>query len=150
VTHEGPLPPYFSRYELCCTGTGIIKMDVRFADALMDLREAWGKPLSPSSVCRTPEHNAAIGGHPRSLHLTENPAWPTNGTMAADIRWRTWSADEKKRFAKFCWKLGWAVGLHDGFIHIDRRACLNLQQLPQAVFLYGNWSGAFSPDEVRR
>lgn len=54
--------PYFSESELQCKGTGIIKLDPRFADALPKLREAWGKPLTPNSVCRNPEHNKAVGG----------------------------------------------------------------------------------------
>ena len=147
VIHEGPLPPYFTRAELSCQGTGVIRLDQRFADALVELREQWNKPLSPSSVCRTPDHNENVGGHPRSLHLTKNPYWSTNGTMAADIRWRMWPTEEKLAFSRFCWQRGWAVGLHDGFCHIDRRSDIGLGQ---AVFLYGTWSGAFDPEDVKR
>lgn len=141
--------PYFTRSELACKGTGIIRMDIRFAAALPALRLAHGGPLGPSSVCRTPDHNKAVGGHPRSLHLTENPKWPTNGTMAADIRWLGWSSDDQLDFAGLAWDMGWSVGLHDSFCHIDRRADLALPELPQHVFLYGSWAGAFSPNDVR-
>lgn len=137
--------PFFTRDELACQGTGIIKMDIHLAVHLPLLRLEWGKPLSPSSVCRTPKHNARVGGHPHSMHLTDNPKWPTDGTAAADIKWRHWPKDEKLRFAQLAWKRGWSVGLHDGFCHIDRRIDFGLQQ---AVFLYGTWSGAFDPDEV--
>ncbi|PKM30244.1 MAG: hypothetical protein CVV07_07450 [Gammaproteobacteria bacterium HGW-Gammaproteobacteria-11] len=135
-------------------GTGVIKMDPRFAQALPVLRGEWGRPLSPNSVCRTPGHNnlpvkqGGAGGHPNSLHLTENPKWPTLGTMGADIQWRSWSTRTKLAFARLAWRLGWAVGLHDGFCHVDRRGDLGLPNLPRAVFLYGTWSGAFSPQDV--
>lgn len=140
--------PYFSREELACKGSGIIKLDIRFAAALPALRADWGKPLNllnGGSVCRTPEHNASIpGAHPRSLHLTENPVHPTFGTMAADIPWREWAENEKLQFARLAYKKGWTVGLHDGFCHVDRRKEIGLRKI---VFLYGAWSG-FSADEV--
>lgn len=139
---------FFSERELACKGTGEIHMDPRFARALPELREAWGKPLHPNSVCRTPAHNAAVGGHPRSMHLTDNPMWPTVGTMGCDLRWRGWPVEDQLAFARLAWSMGWAVGLHDGFIHIDRRGDLGLPNLPQNVFLYGTWSGAFAPQEV--
>lgn len=139
---------YFSEAELRCKGTGIIKMDPRFAEALPKLREAWGKPLTPASVCRAPSHNANEDGHPHSLHLTENPRWPTLGTMAADIRWRGWEPAQQLAFAKKAFELGWAVGLHDGFCHVDRRADLKLKRLPQSIFLYGTWTGSFGKDDI--
>ncbi len=140
--------PYFSERELACKGTGIIKLDARFAEALPKLREAWGKALVATSVCRTPEHNLKVKGHPSSLHLTENPKWPTTGTMAADIAWRGWPIENQILFARLAWKMGWAVGLHNGFCHIDRRADMKLDRLPQSVFIYGEWDGIFGRAEV--
>lgn len=140
---------YFSRNELACKGSGELKLDPFFAEALPLLRMAWGEALSPSSVCRSPEHNKKERGNPRSLHMTENPKWPTVGCMAADIRWATWPRMKKLAFAKLAWKLGWSVGLHNSFCHVDRRADLELPELPQCVFLYGVWSGEFSAEDVR-
>jgi len=137
--------PYFSEDELACKGSGIVALDPRFAAHLPALRASWGRPLFPTSVCRSPEHNESEGGHPRSLHLTENPVHPTEGCMAADIFWRNWSKDLKLEFAQLAWSLGWSVGLHDVFIHVDRRKDLGLAQ---SVFLYGSWSSPFSPGEV--
>lgn len=155
---------FFSHAELECKGsrkrdaqgrgipgTGVIRLDPRFATALPLLRRAWGRPVSPSSVCRTPAHNSTMrpAGHPTSLHLTENPRWPTLGTMAMDWPWRGWSAADQLAFARLAWNMGWSVGLHDGFCHIDRRGDLGLRELPQAVFLYGTWSGRFPAASVR-
>jgi hypothetical protein len=140
--------PYFSITELQCKGTKVIKLDPRFADALPKLREAWGSPLSPNSVCRTPAHNIREGGHPRSLHLTDNPKWPTLGTMAADIRWRGWEPARQLAFARLALGMGWTVGLHDGFCHVDRRKDLKLPELNQDVFIYGTWTGRFGVDDV--
>lgn len=152
---------YFTACELDCRGTrvlgaggkrlegsGVIKLDSRFAEALPKLREAWGKPLSTNSVCRTPAHNQAVGGHPRSMHLTENPAYPgAFGTLAADIRWRDWRPIDQLAFARLAWRTGWAVGLHDGFCHVDLRRVVGRKP---TVFLYGTWTGDFGAVEVRQ
>ena len=137
---------YFSDKELACKGTGVILLDPLFAEQLPLLREAWGFPLIPTSVCRTPEHNKKVGGHPNSLHLTINPKHKTKGCCAADIRWATWDTPTKLRFARLAYSMGWSVGLHNTFIHIDRRDCAGL---PQAVFLYGTWNNIFKPEDVR-
>lgn len=151
--HEDAIP-FIGKEKLACKGSGVIKLDMRFAVAFPLLWMEWLKldgdqPLDPNSVCRTPAHNAKEGGHIRSLHLTENPTWPTWGSMAIDIPWRIWGVDRKLKFARLAWKMGWSVGLHDGFCHLDRRADMGLPQLPQHVFLYGTWSNHFSPESVR-
>lgn len=138
--------PFFTADELACKCCGLIKLDIHFAVHAPLLRLKWGRPLYPSSVCRCPRHNADEGGHVRSLHLTENPKHPTDGTAGMDVKWRNWPLEEKLRFARLAWRLGWAVGLHDGFCHVDRRADFGLQQ---RVFVYGAWSGAFEPAAVK-
>ena len=139
--------PYFSLNELKCKGSGVIQIDPQFAAALPFLRLKWGEPLTPTSVCRTPQHNARVDGHKNSLHMTTNTTHKTLGTAAADISWRDWPTSKKLRFARLAWSLGFSVGLHDGFCHIDWRIGFSL---PQATFLYGTWSGAFNPDEVKK
>ena len=144
MTWYKPLP-YFTAKELACKATGTIKLHDTFAAYLPALRAEWGAPLYPTSVCRTPEHNKGVGGHPRSLHLTENPVHPTSGSMAADLHWQDWPTKRKLRFARLAHKRGWSVGLHDTFVHVDRRKDIGLTQ---AVFVYGQWSGEFKADEV--
>jgi len=140
---------YLSADELACKGSGVIKLDPYFVKAWPIFREKWGKPLIANSVCRTPLHNKKVGGNPNSLHLTENRAWPTVGSMAIDVSWHDWPTAEKLRFARLAWSMGWAVGLHNSLCHIDRRADLNVVGLQQSVFLYGAWSGVFSRDDVK-
>lgn len=139
--------PYFAEEELECSGTGIIKLDDRFAEALPILREAWESVSTPkgwhpalnlNSACRTPEHNEAVRGHPRSLHLTVNPYWETDGTMACDIRWRSWPREKQLEFCRLALSMGWRVGLHDGFVHIDRGSDLGIKK---RLFLYGAYRG---------
>lgn len=134
--------PYFGPEELACKGTGELRLDRRFAAQLPALRMAWGKPLHPTSVCRARSHNVAIGGHPRSLHLTDNPVHPVHGAMAADISWSTWSLEDRERFYRLALNEGWAVGLHPTFVHIDRRADFGLAPV---TFHYPAWHGEF-PD----
>jgi hypothetical protein len=138
---------FFSDRELACKGSGEIKLDPLFEAELPELRRAWGRPLIANSVCRSPQHNRSVGGHPNSLHLTENPTHKTKGTAAADLSWRGWSKIDQLRFARLAWARGWSVGLHNSFIHVDRRDAAGL---PQACFLYGSWDGRFTVEEVRR
>lgn len=139
--------PYFSRKELACKGSGVIKLHPTFAATLPHLRVMFGEPMIPTSVCRNPEHNRYVGGHPRSLHLTENPEHPTEGCMAADIRWDEWEDGKKLWFAGMAWDLGWSVGLHNAFVHIDRRRDIGLRQ---NVFHYGAWwQGPFGVEDVK-
>ena len=139
---------FFSPAELRCKGTGVIKLDPRFATELVKFRRAWGFSIIPNSVCRTPEHNRNVGGHPNSLHLTDNPKWPTLGTMAIDCNWRGWDAKRQLNFARLAWAMGWSVGLHNGFCHLDRRGDLKLPNLPQSVFLYGAWDNRFNRQDI--
>jgi len=128
-----------------CPSTGVIRLDYSMAIELPRLRYLINKPLSPTSVCRTPERNLKVKGHPRSLHLTENPVHPTGGCMAADLYQLDWDSELRLRFARLCWSLGWSIGLEDRFIHVDRRVDIGLRQ---TVYTYdGRWHG-FDPERV--
>lgn len=148
IVHKKPrLEDFFNYKDLACRGTGILKLDPFFERCLIDLRIAWNKPMIVNSCCRTPEHNRNVNGHPNSLHLTENPTHNTHGTAAIDIGWRGWSVEEQLELARLAWSMGWSVGLHNGFIHLDRR---DIAGLNQASFLYGAWDGRFTVQDVRR
>ena len=136
--------PYFAEHELACRGSGAIRLHDTFAAALPALRLAWG-PLTPTSVCRSIAYNVEVGGHPRSLHLTDNPHHPTDGCMAADIDWSGWSEERRLAFAQLAWDAGWSLGLHCAFCHIDRRRDIDLRQ---TVFKYTSWGGAFGSAQI--
>lgn len=140
---------FFSRRDLACKGSGVVKLDPRFASALVEFRALIGRPVRPSSVCRTPAHNRKVNGHKFSLHLTENPRWPTLGSMAIDWPWAGWSLASQLKFAQLAWERGWSVGLHTSFCHLDRRADLQLKELPQNVFVYGTWDNRFKIESVK-
>lgn len=137
--------PYFSEDEVKCQGSGIIRLDPRFAAALPFLRMSWGTPLYTTSVCRSPEHNEAVGGAENSFHLTENDEYDTEGTMAADIFWEDMEPQEKLKFAQLAYDLGFSVGLHDTFCHVDLRAELGIDQI---VFTYSEWKEPFAETDV--
>lgn len=142
--------PFFTPSELECLCCGFIQIDEHFAAALVGFRERVGRPIVPNSVCRCPEHNKAVGGHPRSLHLTENPEHDTDGAAAIDVSWRGWPAAMKLSFAQSALDYGFSLGLHDGFLHLDWRSQLPRVELPQTIFTYGDaWSSPFTPREVR-
>jgi hypothetical protein len=137
--------PYFPVKELACRCCGVVKLDIRMAVMLPALRKSWGKTLTPTSVCRCPKRNVAVGGHPRSLHLTENAFWATNGSGAADIFWDDWPMFVKLQFARMAHEHGFRVGLHNNFCHIDIGRELGISARP---FLYGTWSGQFTAEDV--
>lgn len=112
--------PYFTRGELACQGTGELKLSTALKINLPYLRWKWGKPLIVTSGCRAPAHNTKIGGHPNSLHLTENKKYNTNGCAAVDISWRNWSQEERDSFVALAKELDWNIGIATTFVHIDR------------------------------
>jgi hypothetical protein len=135
--------PYFTASELACRCCHTIALNTQFAAALVALRSSWGQSLNPTSVCRCPTHNVSVGGHPNSLHMTTG-VHGISGTAAADFAWRHWGDTLKREFAQLAYSMGFSVGLHDGFCHVDGRT---LGGLSQGSFVYGNWTG-FSPMEV--
>jgi hypothetical protein len=137
--------PYFPVNEIACKCCGLVKIDLRFAAMLPALRRAWDEPLTPTSLCRCPAHNAKSGGHVTSLHLTDNTKWPTTGSAAVDIAWRAWPTAKKVAFARLAHRQTFRVGLHDGFCHLDLGRILEMSPKP---FLYGTWTGAFAPEDI--
>lgn len=61
--------PNFTAYELRCRGTGLLHIDERALDMLQALRHRMAMPLRLNSAFRTAQHNRAIKGAVRSMHL---------------------------------------------------------------------------------
>ena len=66
---------HFSRSELACPTTDELRLATGFDEALERLRVELDAPIYLTSACRSPVHNAKVGGHLRSLHLTVNGHW---------------------------------------------------------------------------
>lgn len=112
----------FSERELQCKDTGIVKLAQGFASRLIDLREAFGKPMPVNSCCRSKRHNDATeGANPRSFHVFDYPHYPTGGTCAIDIGTRSMSAKDKDKLIRLALSKGWWVGVANTFVHLDRR-----------------------------
>ncbi|MCC5993788.1 MAG: DUF882 domain-containing protein [Rhodobacteraceae bacterium] len=61
--------PNFSPAEIACRGTGQLKLHPEALDKLQALRDRLGKPMIVRSGYRSPEHNRAVRGAPRSKHM---------------------------------------------------------------------------------
>ncbi len=118
----------FSHAELCST-TGVVQLATGFADRLLALRLAFGRPMTVTSCCRERDQNALIGGHPRSLHLMQS-AHGLAGTAAIDVRV---PAEDRGPLFILAWDRGWSVGVGLEFLHLDLRCLANL---PQRLFGY--------------
>lgn len=79
--------------------------------ALDALRGKMARPMKINSGYRTPAHNKAVGGAPRSQHLDGN---------AFDVSTTGWTKDERRKLIVTARELGFrGVGIADTFIHID-------------------------------
>jgi hypothetical protein len=118
--------PYFSHKELACRSTGIVKLADGFLERLIQLREEYNRPMKVNSCCRSASYNRYVGGHPRSLHVYDYPAHETEGTCAIDIKMHT--GFDKGELVNVAWRLGWSVGVHKSFIHLDQRGLIGKTQ----------------------
>lgn len=115
--------PYFSEDELRCKGSGELNLAPGFLGMLVNFRSSWDRPLTVTSCCRSPEHNTAVGGHPKSLHLTENNR-SINGTMAVDISTAGWKEETIRDFLDDAAFAGFSTGHASTFVHLDARILL--------------------------
>lgn len=131
IQHQGNT--YFTKRELACRHCGMVILAPGFAEKLLELRLAFGEAMTVNSACRCKEHNARVGGHPRSLHVCDDPAHSTGGCCAVDIGTR--DGGYRARLIKHALQLGWSVGVNAAFVHLDRGADYRARPEPQ-VFLY--------------
>jgi hypothetical protein len=141
--------PHFSADELRCKGSGLLILAPGFGAALQGLRDAlalravelglpptWAR-MSINSACRSAAHNAAVGGHPRSLHVCDKPARPTGGCCAVDVGCpltEPGAEHYRSHLSALAWARGWSVGDHPLFLHLDQRTAY--AGLPQRRFDY--------------
>ena len=129
----------FTAKELASSDTGEVEIEPAFYDRIKVLRIKYNRPMYVTSCCRTIAHNIKVGGHPRSLHLTNNHAWRGHDgknlkTCAMDIRMPPGA--DLHRFMSQALALSFSVGLNrfKSFVHIDLRTAV-LNKDPK-VFIY--------------
>ena len=102
--------PDFSPAEIACRGTGRLKLHPEALDTLQALRDRLGKPLIVRSAYRSPAHNRAVDGAPRSKHM--------DGT-AFDIAMTNHDPVAFEAAAREVGFLGFGFYPRSGFMHID-------------------------------
>ena len=102
--------PSFSPAEIASRGDGAIKINTQALDKLQSLRNRLGKPLIVRSAYRSPAHNKAVGGAPRSKHM--------DGT-AFDIAMSNHDPVAFEAAARAVGFLGFGYYPRSGFMHID-------------------------------
>jgi hypothetical protein len=117
ISHPMTDAVLFSAAELGSKDDGTVRLAHGFAHKLLDLRLTFAKPMKVNSCCRTPAHNAAVGGAKNSYHLTEGNA--SKGTCAIDIA--ILDDEYRHRLVRMATDLGWSVGVYRTFVHLDRR-----------------------------
>lgn len=100
---------FFDPDEMRCRHCGELVVSVRLMDALEALRGSVGRPLTVVSGYRCQEHNKAVGGAAKSLHLDG---------MAADIRAVTPLARVELIHQAGQFGLN-GVGVYRTFVHLD-------------------------------
>jgi hypothetical protein len=100
----------FSPAEIACRGSGSLRINEEALDKLQALRDRLGKPLIVRSAYRSPAHNRAVGGAPRSKHM--------DGT-AFDIAMANHDPVAFEAAARAVGFLGFGYYPRSGFIHID-------------------------------
>lgn len=100
----------FSPAEIACRGSGSLRINEEALDKLQALRDRLGKPLIVRSAYRSPEHNRAVGGAPRSKHLDG---------AAFDIAMANHDPVEFEAAALAVGFLGFGFYPRSGFIHVD-------------------------------
>lgn len=123
---------YFSDDELKCKLTGEYILADGFGERIDELRRRFGAPLILTSAARSKKHNHNIGGNLRSLHVYDKPHHPTGGCCAIDIKMPD-SYEKGKLFFK-AWEMGFSIGVHRSYLHIDDRS--RLLDMRQTHFTY--------------
>jgi len=100
----------FSPAEIACRGSGSLRINEEALDKLQALRDRLGKPLIVRSAYRSPAHNRAVGGAPRSKHMA--------GT-AFDIAMANHDPVAFEAAARAVGFLGFGYYPRSGFMHID-------------------------------
>ena len=118
-----PLSPanyvYFMPEELSCPCCSKMEFEKGFLRDLTKLRRTVGFAFHVNSCCRCINHNYVVGGHPKSLHMMDNPHHGVD-TCAIDISRKNISSERLAKLLTEALTSGWSVGIYPTFIHLDR------------------------------
>lgn len=107
----GDISHNFNRSEFACKcGCGLDTVDTELLSMVQDLRNVFG-PITISSGCRCPEHNAKEGGSDKSQHLKGR---------AADLHFKGVELSEVADFINEYYP-DTGMGIYNTFIHLDSR-----------------------------
>lgn len=127
IIHNRTGKVLFTVEEISCRHCGEVKLAPGFASELAALRASFGEPMKVNCCCRCPDHNAAVGGHWRSLHLIREGR--VQGSCAVDVH--VPDPQYRTALAMQALSLGWSVGVYKTFLHLDKREYAGL---PQRLF----------------
>lgn len=103
------LSPHFRESEMACPCCGVWQAHPLLVWCLEELRARIGRPLIVNSGYRCPAHNATVGGHGESLHMSGR---------AADVRAAGMTGDELLAAAQgIPYIVGFGVGRR--YLHVD-------------------------------
>lgn len=103
---------HFKEAEFACRCCGETKPNMELMLALEDVRAKFGLPVAVNSGYRCPEHNANVGGSPRSQHML--------GT-AADIYIKGIAPSAVYKYLDKKYPNSCGVGSYSTFTHFDIR-----------------------------
>jgi len=128
----GDLSKNFNRSEFVCNHCGELKLDPALLESMQALRDLAEKSIRITSAYRCPEHNKAIGGARKSLHITGK---------AADLVIKGMTI--KEMFDHVIQIQAFAdggIGVYSGFVHVDTRG--RKARWGRIGGKYVNWSKA--------
>ena len=111
---EGWLSEHFRAHEFKCPCCGVCGVQLRLIDALEKLRKKLGNaPIHITSGFRCWEHNEAVGGAPKSRHVTGEAA-----DIIVEGRHDVEVIDAAERIEPFSHG---GIGKYGTFVHLDVR-----------------------------
>lgn len=110
----GDLSENFSRSEFACKcGCGFDTVDIKIPEILERVRTMYKSPITITSGCRCPTHNASVGGAANSLHTLGR---------AADFKVKDISSERVYKYLCAIYPNKYGFGLYPGWTHLDSRS----------------------------
>lgn len=97
-------------FDCNCGNCEPIAVDHELITVLEDLRSYFGKQITVTSGYRCPDHNAAVGGHPKSKHMLG---------IAADIKVAGVYPQAVYNYLNEKYPDKYGIGLYSAWVHID-------------------------------